>query len=146
MPCSTLIYCHLTAMKVVDYCLAGWSHSLVVLHRKTTIAFANFSNESRVTFVKFFSFIRDNVIVKILAFCSQLLNIHPRVCSFDSILFIAFSANLCISSLKISGNLATYFFWKIVVWCCPGNLVMSSIFAVIPLFHCSSDNVNQSNL
>ena len=29
---STIIYHHPTAMKVLDYCLAGWRCSLVVLH------------------------------------------------------------------------------------------------------------------
>ena len=38
---STPICCHLTAMKVEDYCLVSWSHSLVVLHRQTTHAFAH---------------------------------------------------------------------------------------------------------
>ena len=87
---STIISCHLTAMKVVDYSLAGWSHSLVVLHKQTTLAFANFSEESRVTFIQFFSLIHDNVIIKILAFCSQLPNIHAYVCGFDCILLLLF--------------------------------------------------------
>ena len=50
---STIVHCHLTTIKVVDYCLANWSHSLVVLHGQTTLTFPNFSKESRVTIVQF---------------------------------------------------------------------------------------------
>ena len=137
-------------MKVEDYCFAGWSHSLVVLHCQTTLAFANFGEESRVTFVQFFSFIFDNVIVKILAFCLQLPNIHPRVCSFDCILLTAFSANFFISSPEISEILQpivlkTKANLRNCVRCFPGNLVMPSIFAVILLLQWNSGTLNQSN-
>ena len=103
---STIISCHLTAMKVADYCLTGWRHSLVVLHKQTRLTFANFSKESRVTFIQFFS------LIKILAFCSQLPNIQACVCAFDCILLLLFLVSVCISSPEISCNLTANLFLK----------------------------------
>ena len=69
-----------------------------------------------------------------------------------AVFFTTFSANFFIFSPEISGNLAANFFFKSkanlrnCVQCCPGNLVMPSIFAITPLFQWNSDTLNQSNL
>ena len=138
-------------MNVVDYCLAGWSHSLVVLHRQTTLALTNFGKESRVTFAQFFSFVDDNFIVKSLAFCSQFPNIHPRVCSLDRILVTAFSAVLVLPYREFPGILSLILLktkanLRNCVQCYPCNLVTPSMFAVIPLLQWNSNTANQSNL
>ena len=93
----------------------------------------------------------EKITLKALAFCPRLPNIHPRFSSFDWVLVHWFLGELL---YFLTGNLresCRHLFWKQkqkrnCVQCCHGNLVIPSIFAVIPLLRRNSDTINQSNL
>ena len=80
----------------------------------------------------------EKITLKALAFCPRLPNIHPRFSSFDWFLVHRFLGELL---YFLTGNLresGRHFFWKQkqkrnCVQCCHGNLVIPSIFAIIPL-------------
>ena len=61
-------------------------------------------------------------------------------------LFTAFSASFSISSQEISGTLPPFFLKTNFIQCCHGNLVIPSIFAVMPLLRGKSNTINQSKL
>ena len=136
---------------MVDYCLANWSHSLVVLHGQTTLTFANFGKESRVIFIQFFCFIFENVIVKTLVSAQDLqtfINVFVALTVFCLLPFWqAFQfphRNFCESCHHFFENKShkvIVFSVVLVTLSCHPLLI-----AVIPPLHWSSDTVNKSNL
>lgn len=95
------------------------------------IAFGNFAKEAPETFVQFFSFLFDNVVVETLVFCPRFPDIHLRF--FDCIfVYCLFGKPLYF----FTGNcreFCRHFFSKQkqkchCVHCCHGNFLILSIF------------------